>query len=39
MTALDITNLESLTNLDFESFKALHQQGQNRADIYYQTLA
>lgn len=39
MTTLDITQLEGLASLDFESFKALDTQYQNRASLYYTTVA
>ncbi len=38
MPNLDKTQLRNLTTLTFEDFKALNQQGQNRADVYYKNL-
>ena len=38
MPNLNTTNLENLANLTFQDFVALHQQGQNRAHVYYTAL-
>lgn len=38
MTALNLTNLGNFVNMDFATFKALHIQGQNQAELYYETL-